>query len=88
MPCPGGRGFFTHQQSILCFDDGLTWLMQGTMFFDAGVRSISGTARANRLSGPPNFPLSDLRRLPLQVSTRRWLFRRPMPFENGLLWPE
>ena len=33
---PGGRGFFTHQQSILLFDDGLAWLMQVTMFLTLG----------------------------------------------------
>ena len=48
MPPPGGRGFFTHQQSILCLNDGLAcqmqvslFLMRGIQVFPAGLKPIA-----------------------------------------------
>ena len=86
MPRPGGRGFFTHQQSSLCFDDRLAWLMPVTMFqilrlqvFAARLVPIAWVGLLISLF--LIFVAS------LQVSTRRWLFSRPMSLREQTLVP-
>ena len=75
MPPPGGRGFFTHQQSILCLNDGLAcqmqvslFLMRGLQVFPAGLKPIAWVGLLISL-----FPIFVA---PLRVAIRRWLFRR------------
>ena len=69
----------------MCFDDGLAWLMQVTMFLMLGLQVFLA-----RL-----VPIAQVGLLiffflifvaPLRVSTRRWLFRR-FRIENRLLLP-
>lgn len=88
MPRHGGGGFFTHQQSSLCFDDRLAWLIPVTMFQILRLQVFAARLVPIAWVGLLISLFLIFAASPCKCPHGAGFFAGQCRFENGLLWPE